>query len=89
MKLASGSYTFEITGGTTLGDRSNVNYRILDSTGVAVATVAGANLSAASVNIVGNAAANTGLTVAFGGGGVAVGDSIRFEYIKHGEGNTN
>jgi flagellin len=85
-ELSDGSYTFEITGGSSLTDRTNVNYRVVKSDGSVVANVTGADLSGATEDIgrTGTGAGtNAGFSVGFSGGLVA-NTSFSFEYIQRG-----
>ena len=85
--LGSGNYSFEITGGSSLTDRSNVNWRIVDSDGTVVSSKVGDDLSAATVDLSHNGAGagnELGLKVSFGGG-VAVGSNFSFEFIADNE----
>ena len=84
--LSSGNYSFEITGGTSLTDRSNVNWRIVDSDGSVVSSKVGDDLSAATVDMLHNGGAGDllGLKVSFGGG-LAVGSNFSFEFIADNE----
>jgi len=81
--LGSGDYSFEVTGGSDLSGRTNVDWRIVDSDGTVVSSETGANLSASSVDLThngGGGGTELGVEVSFGGG-LAVGSNFSFELI--------
>ncbi len=81
-QLASGSYTFEITGGADLAGRTDVNYRILKSDGTVAASATGQDLSSGSFNVT-DGTGNIGITLTTTGG-LTSGQQVGFEYIARG-----
>jgi flagellin len=79
-ELASGSYTFEITGGTDLAGRTDVNYRVLRSDGTVALSAAGEDLSSGSFEIT-DGTGQIGITLTTTGG-LTSGQQVGFEYIK-------
>lgn len=89
-ELASGTYTFEITGETDadgLTNRTSVNYRVLDSDGVVKFTVADQDLAAGGgvFNVLdASGGSNVGASITTTGS-LSAGQRISFEYIARNE----
>jgi flagellin-like hook-associated protein FlgL len=81
-QLASGNYTFEITGGSDLAGRTDVNYRILKSDGTVAASATGQDLSSGSFDV-SDGTGNIGITLTTTGG-LTSGQQVGFEYIARG-----
>ena len=79
-ELDSGTYVFEITGGTSLGTRTEVSFRILNSSGVSVASNTNVDLSGTKA-LVDSVNGNTGMSITTAST-LTSGTSVTFEYIK-------
>jgi flagellin len=83
-ELTSGSYTFEITGGTNLAARTNVNYRVLKADGSVAFSDTGKDLAASGgVFELTDGTGTVGMTITTTGA-LTSGQKLGFEYIKRG-----
>jgi flagellin len=76
-ELANGTYTFRVTGGTSLADRTNVNYDILDASGGIAKSGTGVSFASGTNDL------DNGITIA-SAAGFQIGQQVSFEYIKQG-----
>lgn len=82
-EFENGNYTLRITGGTSLADRTNVNYDIMDASGTVITSVSGATFATGTNNVGVGAGANGGVTITTTGA-MSAGQQIGFEYIQRG-----